>query len=163
MKKLFVIVFAGAMLSACSHGPKKDEPLGFKTGMTVEDVRSRVQLVDERPSIFYKNETIAKADKIDADVAPSKDSYSFSFKDGKLSEISAVYSGKENIEKVENYLNQVANCQRVDKENESGGRTYYCGYYDPERSNQRLASFAKFNSILENNTPMLSITYTFMK
>lgn len=163
MKKLLVVVCAGAILSACSHGPKKDEPLGFKAGMTIEDVRSRVQLEDEEPSIFYKNETTAKADKIDADVAQPKTSYLFFFKEGKLRKISTNYSGKENIEKVENYLNQVANCRRVDKENQYGDRSYYCGYYNPEKSNQQLASFVKVKSPIKNDAPWLGIEYTFME
>ena len=163
MKKLFVIAFAGAMLSACSHGPKKDEPLGFKAGMTVEDVRSRVQLGDEEPSLFYKDETTAEASKIDTDVAQPRTHYLFFFKEGKLRKISTNYSGKENIEKVEAYLNQVANCKRVDEEDKYGDRSYYCYYYNPDKSSQQLATFVKVKSPIKNDAPWLGIEYTFMQ
>ena len=163
MNKLFVIVFAGAMLSACSHGPKKDEPLGLKAGMTIEDVRSRIQLKNEEPSIAYSNETTANADKIDTDVALPRTPYLFTFHEGKLKGISAYYSGQENIEKVENYLNQVTDCKRIDEENQDGDRYYKCYYHGTNKSGQQLANFFKFKSPIKNDVPWLAIEYTFME
>lgn len=130
--------------------------------MTIEDVRALVKFKREYPSDFDDNETIAIAEKIDTDVAQPELNYVFSFRDGKLKRLSAHYKGKENIEKAESYLNQIANCQRVDKENEYGDRIYYCYYHNPEKNKQELAIFAKVKSPLKNDAPWAGIDYTFM-
>ena len=163
MKKLLVIICAGTMLSACTYGPKKDEPLGLKAGMTIEDVRSRIQLKDEEPSIFNNNETTAKADKIDTDVAQPKIPYAFTFHEGKLKGVFAYYSGQEDIEKVENYLNQVTDCERIDEENQDGIRDYDCYYHGTNKGGQQLANFFTFKSPIKDYEPWLTIVYMFME
>lgn len=162
MKRLITATIMGIALTGCTSGPKQNEPLGFKIGMTTDDVRKIVNLTDYEQTnngrINY-----AKSGKIEADPVQPEYNYLYTFHGEKLNMITASYKGKENVQKAEEYLNKVANCEKTDSA-EGQLRRYTCYEYGARKGDYShiLAEFSEFTSSMTGETSA-TIQYVYQK